>query len=77
VLVQPEVLTEEQARTASGLYTQVGDKVKYLTGLVRYIESDNLLGIRAGDTIIYRPDADFCNTIEGEEYFVMHQRELF
>lgn len=72
VLLTPEVVTEEQSKTASGIYTQIGDKPVYLIGTCRY----GYNRVMAGKKYYYLPDADWRQTIEQNDFYVCKQNEI-
>lgn len=66
--------------SASGLIEELHDKPKHLEGIVKHIgkalKGEPVLAVVPGDTIIFLPESDWINVIEGKEYFVMKQRDL-
>lgn len=63
-----------------GLVVDLHEKPKPLEGIVKHIGSplkgEEDLGVEPGDKVIFLPESDWENTIEGEKYFVMKQRDL-
>lgn len=62
------------------IVTELHEKPKPLEGIVRHIgnslDGEVELGIVPGDRVIFLPESDWVNVIEGKEYFVMKQRDL-
>lgn len=69
-----------RAKVKKGLVVQIGEKPKYLTGLLRYIGSpigeETRKTCAPGELIMFRPSSEFKNTIEGHEYYVMKQWDI-
>jgi len=69
-----------RAKVKSGLVVQIGEKPKYLTGVLRYIGSpvgeQTRKTCAPGELIMFRPSSEFKNTIEGHEYYVMKQWDI-
>lgn len=74
------VSTVKGKLSASGLITELHDKPKHLEGIVRHIgkalKGEPVLDVVPGDKVLFLPDSDWMNVIEGKEYFVMKQRDL-
>lgn len=64
----------------NGLITSIGDKSKYLEGIVHYIGegvgTDAKETVLPGDKVMYITSSEFLNTIEEEEYYVMRQSSI-
>lgn len=69
-----------RAKVKSGLVIQIGEKPKYLTGVLRYIGTgigdQTRKTCAPGELIMFRPSSEFKNTIEGVEYYVMKQWDI-
>lgn len=74
------VSTVKGKMSASGLITELHDKPKHLEGIVEHIgkalKGEPVLDVVPGDKILFLPESDWINVIEGKEYFVMKQRDL-
>ena len=79
VLVRPEMQTEKEIITGSGVITQTHVKPKALTGYIQHIGTP-LIGERMivspNDKIYYLPESDIKINIEGEEYYRMKQKDI-
>jgi len=69
-----------RAKVKAGLVVQIGEKPKYLTGVLRHIGKpigdQTRYTCAPGELIMFRPSSEFENTIEGHEYYVMKQWDL-
>lgn len=63
-----------------GLIEKIGEKPKYLEGIIHYIGEnvmpDSQENIRVADRILFRSNSEFKNKIEGDEYYVMKQWDV-
>lgn len=79
VFVKPEMQTEKEIVTGSGVITQTHTKPKTLTGYIKHIGTP-LIGERVianqGDRIYYLPESDIKINIENEEYYRMKQKDI-
>ncbi len=71
-------ITVDGTISKSGLITSLGDKPKYLEGVVHYRGENVLdnLSVIPNDKVMYLKSSEFKNTIEGEEYYVMSQWDI-
>lgn len=75
-LAKPVVDSVEASKTASGIYTQAVDKPRYLQATLWHVAENNKLGLYAGAPIYYETHADFENTIEGQEFYVIKEEDI-
>jgi co-chaperonin GroES (HSP10) len=75
-LAKPKTISMESSKTASGIYTQSTDKPEYLQAHLWYVAPGNKLGLYGGMEIYYDTHADFKNTIEGEEFYVIKEEDI-
>lgn len=70
--------TVQGTTSESGLILSLGEKPKYLEGIVQYIGEDVLceLTVLPQDRVMYLKNSEFANTIEGIEYYVMSQWDI-
>lgn len=76
VLLKPVVVSMEDSKTESGIYLEAFDKPKYMEGTVAFIDSENIHRLVPGDRVFYEVDSDWENTIEGEKYYTMRERDI-
>lgn len=79
VFVNPEMQTEKEIVTGSGVIAQTHTKPKTLTGYIQHTGTP-LIGEQIiagqGDKIYYLPESDIKINIEGEEYYRMKQKDI-
>jgi len=71
--VAGHVLTTPKKKVETVLLHSV-EKDQELTAIVAHVPApyiDQELGFEVGDTICYKPNSDFINTVEGVKYFTM------
>lgn len=67
------------AKVKNGLVVELGEKPKYLTGVVEYIGKgigDDVRSVIPGDLILFRPSSEFRNTILGVDFYIMRHWDL-
>lgn len=77
VLVEP---APAETKTASGLIIPDSAKEKPLTGTVVAAgngTADNPITVKAGDTILYGKYAGTELTLEGKDYLIMRESDIF
>ena len=75
VLVEPLVVSG-----GSDWIQEASEKLSDQEGILRFIGQPKTdqpaLNVKAGDRVVFSKNADFINTIEDKEYFVMQQEDL-
>lgn len=78
--VEIDGITVKATLTASGIVDQINVKHDLKKGKLAFIgeplRGDKYLDVKSGDTIYFTKDADFRNTIEGKDYFIMYQDDI-
>ncbi len=66
-------------KVKNGLITEIGEKPKYLNGVVEYIGKGIGKDVRSvipGDRIFFRPSSEFRNCILGVDFYIMRHWDL-
>jgi chaperonin GroES len=77
VLVQP---AEAEVKTASGLYIPDSAKEKPQKGTVIAVgngKKDEPMTVKVGDTVLYGKYSGTELTVEGSEYLIMRESDIF
>lgn len=74
-LIRPEMEKWEEFTTQSGIITKCKLDPKPLRGFISYIDHSDF-GLKKGDRIVFHPDANWLNIIEGIEYYVIKEKDI-
>jgi co-chaperonin GroES (HSP10) len=79
LLIDPEMQSEEEIMSPSGIQMQSEVKAKHLLGKVAHVGKPlkgYIQELSPGDDIIYMEESDWEVEIEGKKYFVMKHRDI-
>ncbi len=74
VLVNPDVESWDEIKTATGLRRKPKPEAKALLGYISHVRAG--IDLKAGDHIVYVRNADYVVQIEGRMYYVMREEDI-
>lgn len=75
-LIAPDMQTEEDIKTPTGIFMQANVNPKPLRGWVIHVRNDNELGLKGGENIYYMLNADWEVEIENKTYYVIKEEDI-